>query len=567
MRPVHVLSVCIFCLLLLPACTREREKEKVSAGDKRYTGADLRVIFSEESGVPGKRTISLSAPEGCRIHYTTDGSVPTSESPVCQGTVTLSRKGNRWVGPETAGRMAVQSGGKLFHPVRASSRLPGANVIRAVVVAPDGTTGEVATRTYFVGADLKRDYGGAMVVSIVTDPDNLLDYADGILAAGKIFDDWAASPAAEPLDETNEWKAEANFTQRGKAWERPASIELFDNSNTLTTRQECGIRLKGRMSRMYAQKSWNISFKKPYGGGSLDYPLFPDAVDAATGEVIARYRSFSLRNGGNEAERLKFKDSWIQSRVPDRDFSTQKSRIAVLFLNGEYWGHYNLIEKYDEGYIRNHYGVETPLIINEHRLDEGRDSDFRLYEELVSFQDRDLSRESDWEAFKQVMDVRSMADYFATEIYIGNYDWRDTTNTMLWRSAAVQPSNPYSDGRWRYLLCDTEFSSGLYSSPGTQPEYDTFTQACAEHPLFAAAMRNPEFRDLFTAAMDEIARNNFDPRDVEADLKAWAKRWKRFMPYYYERFGNTSWAWRPSIKATTDFFHRRSAALRKQGLL
>ena len=79
-----------------------------------------------------------------------------------------------------------------------------------------------------------------------------------------------------------------------------------------------------------------------------------------------------------------------------------------------------------------------------------------------------------------------------------------------------------------------------------------------EHPLFAAAMGNPEFRKMFKAAITEIARKNFEPRDVEEDLQAWAKRWKRYMPDYYARFGDTSWGWRPNLRATTLFFQRRS---------
>ena len=559
MRPVRLLAICISCFLLLPACSvPEREGESASGGE-RFDGTKPAVRFSDEAGVlVKKRTISLSAPDGCCIHYTTDGSVPTQASPLYQGPIKLSRKGNRWVDPETSALMAARSDGKMLYPVRVSSRLPGANVIRAVAVAPDGTYGEVVTKTYFVGTDLKKTFRDVMVISMVTDPDNLLEYEKGILASGKLFDEWASTPAAASVKESKEWwKVDANYMQKGKAWERPASLELFDASDTLTVRQDCGIRLKGSVSRMYPQKSWNISFKGEYGG-SLDYPLFPDAVDANTGKVITRYQSFSLRNGGNETEYLKFKDSWIQSRVQDRAFSTQKSRIAVLFLNGEYWGHYNLIEKYDAKYVENHYGVADPLIVKEHQLDEGKESDFHLYEELVSFQDKDLSLDSNWEAFKQVMDVRSMADYFATEIYIANFDWRETKNTQLWRSTAVLPSNPYSDGRWRYMLFDTEFSSGLYGFEDTRPGADTFAKAMKEHPLFAAAMGNPEFREMFKAAITEIARRNFEPRDVEEDLQAWAKRWKRYMPDYYARFGDTSWGWRPNLRATTLFFQRRS---------
>ena len=526
-----------------------------------YPDSRPAVTFSDEAGSykKARKRITLSAPDGYSIHYTTDGSVPTSGSPLYVKPIVLRRKGNRWLNSRIVELMTVNSEGKPISPLKVSSRLPSANLIRAIAIAPDGTSGEVTTKTYFIGADLKKDYKDVMVVSIVTDHDNLLDYETGILAKGKVYDDWAASPQAPKVfKEKTWWKIKANYTQKGKAWERPASIELFDASNTLLFQRNCGIRIKGRFSNMFSQKSLNINFNKPYGDGDISYPLFPNAVDANTGEVITKYASFSLRNGGNDTEYLKFKDSWIQSRLYDKDFATQKSRIAILFLNGEYWGHYNLIEKIDGKFIANHYGVDDPLIIKENMLDEGKAADFHLFEELMSFCDKDLSIESNWEAFKQSMDIQSMADYFASEIYIGNFDWRDTLNTMLWRGATINPANPYSDGRWRYILCDTEFSSSIYKLEETMAGFDSFSRAMNNHPLFASVIRNSEFQGLFKTALMEIARINFASRDVEADIKTWAKRWKPYMSYYYKRFGDTSQSWRNDLKSTIVFFQQRA---------
>lgn len=524
-----------------------------------YPEAEPVVSFSDEAGSYKKKLkITLSAPDGYSIHYTTDGSVPTSESPLYVKPLTLRKKGNRWLNSKNINLITLRYKGKPIFPIRKSSKLPRANIIRAIAVAPDGTSGKVNTKTYFIGADLKKDYNDVMVVSIVTDPDNLLDYEKGILAKGKLHDEWLTFPGVSEIYKNEKWWIiKANYTQRGKTWERPASIELFDASDQLTLQRNCGIRLKGNLSRMYSQKSLNISFKKPYGDGCVSYPIFPDAVDANTGEVITQYEAFSLRNGGNDTEYLKFKDSWIQSRVYDKDFSTQKSRIAILFLNGEYWGPYNLIEKYDGKYIESHYGVKDPIIINETELDVGKASDFHLYEELMAFCDKDLSIDSNWEAFKQSMDIQGMADYFATEIYIGNSDWRDTSNTMLWRGVTIDPSNPYADGRWRYLLCDTEYSASHYEQEETLVEFDSFASALGNHRLFASAMKNPEFQDLFKATINEIARKNFDARDVEADLMAWAKRWEPYMPYYYKRFGNSSWAWTKYLQSIPQYFHQR----------
>ena len=510
------------------------------------------VVFSDEAGAYSEspKVITLSAPSGHRIYYTKDGSIPTTKSTLYSRPIMLTEEGNRWVDESAAEKMAVKFNGQLVNPVSVSSDLPSANVIRAMAVAPDGTQSKVVTKTYFIGADLRNEYHNVMAISIATDPENLLDYEKGILATGKIFDEWSNTAEAASVLANNElWKVNANYTQKGKAWERPISIEFFDGSNSLSHQQDAGLRLKGRASRSFGQKSFNIYFRESYGEKGLSYPVFPDFP----------VKSFSLRNGGNDTEYLKFKDSWIQSRLTDKAFSTQLSRIAVVFINGEYWGHYSLEEKYDDRYIENHYGVKDPLIIKEGEVEEGKDSDIQLYKDLLLFADKDLSDESEWQAFKQVMDIRSMADYFAAEIYIGNADWKYDANTELWRSLSIDPSNPYADGRWRFILFDTEYSSALYEQYETSASYDSFAKAMNDHPLFASAVRNPEFQALFKESILDIANRCFEPGDVEKDLRAWEGKWRPYMPNYYKRFGDTSWAWSRYMNLTISFFKDRAA--------
>ena len=70
-------------------------------------------------------------------------------------------------------------------------------------------------------------------------------------------------------------------------------------------------------------------------------------------------------------------------------------------------------------------------------------------------------------------------------------------------------------------------------------------------------MKNPVFRDMMKATIINIAQKNFDATDVEADLQAWAGRREPYMPAYYERFGDTSWAWKSNIASTAAFFQKR----------
>ena len=62
---------------------------------------------------------------------------------------------------------------------------------------------------------------------------------------------------------------------------------------------------------------------------------------------------------------------------------------------------------------------------------------------------------------------------------------------------------------------------------------------------------------MIKSTIIDIAQKNFNATDVEADLRAWAGRWKPYMPTYYERFGDTSWAWESNIESTTAISQKR----------
>lgn len=294
------------------------------------------------------------------------------------------------------------------------------------------------------------------------------------------------------------------------------------------------------------QKSFNLYFRKKYGAKYLDYELF---------EGIGRCRSFRLLSGGNNAEWLKFKESLLKDLVSHRRFATLSSRPVVLFLNGEYWGPYHLTEKPSAHMLRAHYGVRKGqvILIKEGKLDEGKEEDLLLYTELMSFAGKDLADSRVWTQFCQVMDIRSMADYFAVRIYFGDFDWRPDKNHLLWRTR----DRSYNGGRWQYILYDTDYSSGLFGIPETAPETDHFSMARERFPLFSAALKNREFAGIFLKALEETGGTDCSFKRVKRLMAAHEKAWKPLMRDCYRRYGDTWNLWMASRRAALQFFMKR----------
>lgn len=392
------------------------------------------------------------------------------------------------------------------------SGVPKATVIRALAVDADGKRSKVVTKVYFVGKDLQQLYKGASVVSLVTDPDNLLSESIGIYRYG-------------------------NWDNRGDEWERPVDVTYFEETGTIPFEATVGLRIHGNYTRRWGQKSLRLYFREEYGLKNLKgYQLIPGAVNA-DGTPTKKYKKLILRNGGNEYAYSKMQDVFIQSMVSDRAFATQTSRPCVLYLNGEYWGLYNLMERYSDNYLEEEYGVDKDnvVVIKNGELDEGEESDISLYEQLQAMADEDFSQQATYERFKEMVDIQSLLDYYATEIYIGNQDWPGN-NTELWRTR-TNDGTKYGDTKWRYMLYDTEYSMNLWGSDsgGTINRID---RAKEKDHVFRALCQNKEFCQAFADTLMEICRTNFDATKTTEKLDAMAEIYRPLMVQYRARFGN-----------------------------
>lgn len=542
-------------LLFAASCTGSQENispENIPEGDTSEENTSI--VLSVDSGMYSSKTLEVQvrAPKGCTIAYTTDGSMPQAGKTTGKESLTLTLD-RSMSGTLTRYAEDIAYPGEPL--ISDNNTLPFGVVLKLAAVDTKGTVQEYRTETYLLGENIDARWPDCLIVSLAADPADLVDYERGILVKGAIYDQWKNTDRGKETLEIYElWNLqyefqtiESNISQHGREWERSALLQIYEpGASSPDAELPCGIRIKGGLSRKNSQRSFNLYFRKEYGSKALDYDLFPD---------VDQLKSFSLRNGGNDADQLKFKDALLQDLLRNRKFTTQSSRPAVLFINGEYWGPYCLIEKLSDLFIQEHYGVDADnvVMIKDGELEEGEDEDILLYDELLSYIDMDLSEDRNYEQFSQVMDVQSMAEYFAAQIYIGNADWTMSKNEGLWRSR----DHSYNGGRWQYILYDTEYSSGTYGFESTSADTDHFQMALEGQPLFASAIRNTSFQKLFLDALQSIGTQNLSFESVDNALESYTAQWQPLIKDYYLRFGDTSDKWEESLQFIRDFFRDR----------
>lgn len=508
----------------------------------------------------GETMLKIDTQKNNKIYYTLDGTVPTKKSKQYIKEIKL----NQNTSPNTLSD--PKNSEKIYgKEILENNTLPKGVVIRAIAISQTGKKSKVFTKTYFPNVDIKKEFPNTIIVSLVTAPQNLLDYKTGIMVKGEIYDNWLQQNNKEIKKEdelVNKEFVDGNFMQHGKEWERECNIEIFDNNNNSIVNELAGVRIKGNISRMYNQKSLNIYFREKYGKDYINYPLFPQSTNI-NNQTITQYKSITLRNGGNDTEISKYKDDWLQKLVKDRSVDTQSSKIAVLFINGEYWGVYTFQEKYSEDYYAEHYNLDRDNIIaiKEDEVEIGEDEDFTKYKELMEYAKKDLTNSEIYKEFLKLVDIQSMLDYYAIQTYINNADWgmnesNINKNVMLWRTREKEDS-PYGDTKWRWTLYDLEFSSSLYNTYETSADFCSIENAQKKHPLFASAMKNQDFNKLFYDTYFELRNNNFEINRIKSTINTEHQLWEPLMENHYKRFGDNNVQRYISKNSTIKYFEQK----------
>lgn len=480
--------------------------------------------FSVESGFFSEGfelTLSCDDPNAI-IRYTLDGSEPTLDSPVYQEPIAIKSR----VGEPNV--YSSKTGISIYdNPPR--NEVFKATVVRARAFASDDVMSETVTHTYFVDENMAERYQ-LPVISLATNPDNLFDYYTGIFMKGKVMSDWLSNNPMAVVDGSTP----GNYNQRGPDWEKEATITFFEPDGTVGFTQNVGIRTFGGWSRSNRHKPLRVVARSRYDqSGTIEYPVFPGLTKRGNpGEALTSFKQILLRSSGNDWEYTMMRDALMQSLVAGLGVDTQSYRPAVVFINGEFWGIYNIREAFDEYFIQSNYNVDPEDIVilegasseNGMELYYGREGDAQSFNDMISFvRTHDMTLPENYQYIANQIDVDNFILYNIAEIYFGNTDWPGN-NVKVWRKRTdtIDPDAPPGhDGRWRWLLYDTDFGFALYSIHSTV-SHNTLEFATAsgntEWPnpdwstaLLRSLLTNEAFKTKFIAKFVDLLNSRFHP--------------------------------------------------------
>jgi hypothetical protein len=442
--------------------------------------------------------------EGAKIYYTTDGNAPV------------------------AGRT-----GQLYtRPLQISNT----TVVRMVAVRDTERT-PVISHTYFIN----EPRSAFPVVSISIAPNILFNPTTGLFVKGPgAVDTLLKQPGA------NFWSKD----------EFPMNTEIFETDGSCVFRSGAGFRLFGGMSRLFPQKSFVAVARDRYGINRIDHPVFGK-------DGLKKFKFLVFRNSGSDFGKTHFRDAFMTSLVEDWGLDVQDFRPSHVYINGQYWGIYNMREKINRYYLAAHHDVDKDsLDLLEHRFSRKRGSR-KDYLDMLKFMERNhLSDPSNYAWVAAEMDVENFMSYEIAQIYFDNQDAGG--NIRYWR--AKSPNS-----KWRWILYDTDWGFGLHepqayvnnslafhtASNGPawpNPSWSTF--------ILRKLLENPEFERAFVNRFADYLNSDLSGFHVEQRIDSFQRLYEPEMPRHLQRWNLSADRWRQEIEKLREFARKRPGFVR-----
>ena len=399
---------------------------------------------------PFELTLTPSIP-GSVIHYTLDGSKPTTSSGfIYSGPITMS---------ETT-------------TLRTISYLRGG----------DGPQSVIRTHTYIFANDVitqnvmssaitgHPSWGRRMLRSLLTLPTVSLVKTGGISTS-----------------------------------ESETSMELIFPDGTTGFQVDCGVEHFGGHSIGSPKKNMRLSFKKAYGPARLNYDFFGGEAATIFDQIILRSGShdtwFWTHPSGHGG--IFIRGRWAFDRQLEAGNVAPHGRWVHVYINGTYHGMHHLMERPNAAFMASYFGgdKEDYEALNAGSPINGNKSTWNAMKSVLN----------DYQQLRNYMDVKNYADYMLLQFYGGNdWDWNTSQN---WSSASRKaPNASYKFFAWdsdvlmRTTLNANVINRGgpenLWSSIRNHEEFKRLLADRAQKFFFNNGMLT---RDRVLTQLDELA--------------------------------------------------------------
>ncbi|MHB1315459.1 MAG: lamin tail domain-containing protein [Christensenellales bacterium] len=354
--------------------------------------------------------------------------------------------------------------------------------------------------------------------------------------------------------DSGDFHAVYSVSERPVNVEREAYIEYYEDDGTLGVSFPAGIRVAGAGTLTYPQKSLGVYLRSGYGQSEVTYPFFKDFP-------YVTFKSLTLRDSGQDFNWARLRDAYGAMASRDMNLDYAEYRLAVVYINGEYWGLYDIRENQNEDYYAYRFNTEPE---NVERIRRNQTALSGTRDEILAVRSyarsKNMSDDAVFEAFSKKVDTESFMDYIIAQTFFCNADMFNQKFTR-----AIDYTF-----KWRPVLYDLDLAMynsdrniiGAYFNPAGIPSANgTLTNMDIQHALLS----NPGWKEAFIERYAYHLNNTYTQEKLLALLDEMVKEMEPEMKRHIARWGHPDSVneWKSCVAEVRAFLKDRTKNVKK----
>ncbi len=357
----------------------------------------------------------------------------------------------------------------------------------------------------------------------------------------------------------------------------PTAFELFDNTLTLIDEGEGNTNKHGNDSWAYDQRGIDFIMEDEFGYNSEVHDQMFREKTSRDGFQRLIIKAAANDNYPFEPGGCHLRDAYVHSL-------SQKGRLkmdersyepCVMYVNGVYWGVYELREKVDDHDFTEHYYDQGQYDIQFLKTWGGTWEEYDAYGTALTDWDNfknwvaanDMTIPANWATMDAQYNWHSLVDYIVLNSVIVSADWLNW-NTAWWRGL-----DPLGDKKkWRYALWDNDAAFGHYFNYTGVPDTGPTADPCNPEnlsdpggqghvPILNKLMENDTFQQYYISRYIDLNNDIFNCTAMLAHLDSLVALIDPEMDKQFARWGGTRAGWEANVQSWRDWITQRCTEL------
>jgi hypothetical protein len=364
-----------------------------------------------------------------------------------------------------------------------------------------------------------------------------------------------------------------------------AHFEYFENDGTFIDENSGDFDKHGNDSWSYPQRGVDFVSRDDHGyKRRLEHPFFETSNRTRFSRLMVKAGAsdnYPFEEGG-----AHIRDPFIQtlSQKVGLDLDERSSTHISLFVNGAYWGVYDLRERVDDNdYTDHYYGQDhtfngSDVYLQYIKTWGGTEAEFGNapaisdWTSLVEYvQDNNMGEAQHFDYVNSQLNINSLIDYFVINSFVVSRDWLNY-NTGWWRG--LDPSGEAQ--KWRYTLWDMDAALGHYTNFTGMPDVSATADPCQVEDLNVGdghtqilrklIQENPTARQMYVTRYADLLNTTLSCENVLQLYDEMIAVIAPEMPRQIARWGGNMQEWQNNVQDAREFLATRCAYLMNTGI-